>query len=376
MLMSGQQGRLYMKVVGDDGTIGDFERIDPYFSDSTYNFINQMVLDPVTSNTLYWCHGNRVHRHDQMASIVLSNQYYSPASEGWDMVDVPPFSGRTCALDISAANRNSMLVGTTLGRLYRVDSLDATPVRTLLSSDSFPPFPRYVSCVAPNDLDPAEWLVTFCNYGIRSVFLTNDSGSTWTSVSGNIEENPDGTGNGPAVFWAMIYPTWNGEGNRYFIGTSTGLYSTAVLDGDSTIWEQESADLLGNVPINMMVGRGSDGLIAVGTHGSGVFTAHMPAAPIGISETEELSTAHAWPNPATDIVNITYYLPNPGNVDVLVCDMNGRAVLRKRLGARPVGNSLFSWDVRDGAGSRVGAGTYLIRLSSADASRVERVVVR
>jgi hypothetical protein len=374
MLMSGQQGKLYKKEIADNGTIGDFERIDPDVTGS-YNFINQFVLDPVGGNELYWCLGSKLYRNTDLAGIPYNNEYYDPDDTNWEQIEVVTGSSRITALDISIAQPEALLYGTTIGRLYRVDSLHGTPVRTTLDSDEWPNN-SYISCVAPNDYDASEWLITFSNYGVRSVFLTSDSGATWTSVSGNIEENPDGTGNGPAVFWAMIYPTYDGLENRYFIGTSTGLYSTAVLDGDNTVWEQESADLLGNVPINMMVSRGSDGLVAVGTHGSGVFTAHMPAAPIGISEADGLSTSNAWPNPAMDIVNINYYLPSAGNVDVRVWDLNGRGILRKSLGTRPSGNATFTWDARCANGAHVSPGTYLVQLVSGGVSRVERVVLR
>ena len=369
MLASTQQGKLFKAEVDDLGLVGQFERIDPDITTS-YNFINQFVLDPASWNELYWAAGTKVYRNTDLAGIPYNNDYYDPDTTNWELLSVAVGSARITALDMSLAQPEALFYGTTAGRLYRVDSLHGTPVRTLLDSDEWPNT-TYISCIAPNDYDASEWLLTFCNYGVRSVFLTTDSGTTWTSVSGNIEENPDGTGNGPAVYWAMIYPTWNGEGNRYFIGTSTGLYSTGVLDGDNTVWEQESADLLGNVPINMMVSRGSDGLVAVGTHGSGVFTAHMPAAPIGISEAQVLTTSNAWPNPATDAVHINYYLPSDGNVDVRVCDMNGRVVMRKSLGIRPVGNSVFTWDARG-----AGPGTYLVQLVAGGVSRVERVVLR
>ena len=42
------------------------------------------------------------------------------------------------------------------------------------------------------------------------------------------------------MFWATIYPTWNGTNDRYFLGTSAGLFSTALLNGDNTIWEMEA----------------------------------------------------------------------------------------------------------------------------------------
>lgn len=369
MLASTQQGKLFKAQVDDLGNVAQFERIDPDITVS-YNFINQFVLDPATNNELYWAAGTKIYRNTDLAGIPYNNDYYDPDTTNWEVLSVAVGTARITALDISLAQPEALFYGTTSGRLYRVDSLHGTSVRTLLDSDEWPNT-SYISCIAPNDYDASEWLLTFSNYGVRSVFLTTDSGATWTSVSGNIEENADGTGNGPAVYWAMIYPTWNGEGNRYFIGTSTGLYSTADLDGDNTVWEMESADLLGNVPINMMVSRGSDGLVAVGTHGSGVFTAHMPAAPIGISETAVLTASHAWPNPATEQVHLNYYLPNAAAVDVRVCDINGRVVLRKSLGTRPVGNSVFTWDVRD-----AGPGTYILQLVSGGVSRLERVVVR
>lgn len=374
MITSVQQGKLFKAEVNDLGEVLQYERIDPDVTGS-YNFINQFVLDPVSGNQLYWCVGPKLYRNTDLAGIPYTNDYYNPDNTNWEQIMAVNSGPRISTLDISLAQPDALWYGSSTGRVYRVDSLHATPVRTLLDSDEWPNN-SYISCVAPNDFDASEWLVTFSNYGVRSVFLTTDSGSTWTSVSGNIEENPDGSGNGPAVFWAMIYPTYDGLNNRYFIGTSTGLYSTALLDGDNTVWEQESPDLIGNVPINMLASRGSDGLVAVGTHGSGVFTAHMPAAPIGISEASALSTSHAWPNPATDLVNITYYLPDAGEVDAMVFDLNGRAVFRKRLGTRPVGNSLFTWDVRDGAGARAAPGMYFVRLSSGDVSRLERVVVR
>jgi flagellar hook assembly protein FlgD len=66
----------------------------------------------------------------------------------------------------------------------------------------------------------------------------------------------------------------------YFVGTSTGLYSTTSLNGASTTWVQESAESLGNVVVDALVGRQSDGYIAVATHGAGVFTVNFNDKPV------------------------------------------------------------------------------------------------
>ncbi len=377
MLMSGQQGKLYKKTITDDGTITAFERIDPVITNPTYNFINQFVLDPATNNKLYLCHSNRLWRNNDLAGIPLTGNYYNANSTNWEQLSTTNQSNRISTLDISAAAPNTLFIGTNNGRVHRIDSLDATPVRTLLSSPEFPPLGSYISCVAPNDLDPNEWLVAFSNYGVRSVFRTIDRGATWESISGNLEAEPDGSGSGPAVFWVAIYPTFGNANNRYFVGTSVGLFSTAELNGDSTVWEQEGPTTIGNVPINMIVSRGSDGLIAVGTHGSGVYTSHLPAAPIGITEAVNgLAVAHAWPVPATEVVNMDVYLSNASNTVVDVCDLNGRLLKRENLGRLPSGNRRYTWDLRDAWGTRVKQGTYLVRFSTAaGATQVQRVIV-
>ena len=376
MLMSLQQGKLFKLAVDDAGTVSAFERIDPDIANPYYNFINQYVLDPVSNNKVYWCHASKLYRNNDVAGIPLTGNYYDPNPTNWEQITEVLGAQRLCALDISLAQPTTLFYGTTNGRVYRVDSLDTNPDRSLLTSTEFPSA-SYVSCVAPNDYNAAEWLVTFSNYEVRSVFLTSDSGATWTSVSGNIEQNPDGSGNGPAVYWAMIYPTYGGVNNRYFIGTSTGLYSTALLDGDNTIWEQEDPMGIGNVPINMITSRGSDGLVVVGTHGSGVFTSHLPAAPIGVAEVaENLAVGNAWPNPASELVNIDLFLRDASPVEVSVHELNGRRVFQRSLGKQPSGNSRFSWNVRDANGAKVPQGTYLVQVTAGTVARTTKLVVR
>lgn len=143
------------------------------------------------------------------------------------------------------------------------------------------------------------------------------------------------------------------------------------------MWEQEGPDGIGNVPVNMITARGSDGLIAVGTHGNGIYTSHLPAAPIGISESDgPVSLGMAWPNPAVDVVHADLFLPAAGRVQVEVFDLNGRRVMQRDLGQRPAGNSRFSWDLRGAGGARVPAGTYLLRCAVGGTVRARRIVVR
>jgi len=112
--------------------------------------------------------------------------------------------------------------------------------------------------------------VVFSNYGVVSLFYTTDGGTGWTDVAGNLEEFPDGSGNGPSCRWAVIIP-----GQGVFVGTSTGLYSTALLDGSSTLWIQEGSTTIGNTVVDMVDVRLADGRIVAATHGRGVYSASL-----------------------------------------------------------------------------------------------------
>lgn len=377
-LSSSQQGRLYKKTIDANGTITGYERIDPIGGTTNYSFINPFILDPGNNNRLYWVSANKIWRNNDLAGIPITNNFYDRIDTNWELINGASLtSGRIASLDISAADPSFMIYGTTTGRLWRCDSLDTNPQRVqILGPDRLGN--SYVSCVAANDHDPSEWLITVSNYNVRSVYYSNDRGNTWTDVSANLEQNVDGSGNGPAVFWALIYPTWNGQNNRYFVGTSTGLYSTAVMDSVGTVWEQEGPTSIGNVPINMIAARGSDGTIAVGTHGNGIYSASLPAAPVGITESAgPMSLSAPWPNPATDEVGVMAYLARPERLDVTVFDLNGRLVLQRSLGERPVGNHRWNWDLRSAQGQRVSTGTYVIQFSTASGARqASRVIVR
>ena len=112
------------------------------------------------------------------------------------------------------------------------------------------------------------------NYGIKSIWLTEDGGQSFSSISGNLEENNDGSGNGPSVRW--ITSIGNNEG--YLVGTSTGLYSTTKLNGDNTIWSRETINLnndkLEDVLVIQVKSR-KDGMTAIATHGNGIFNTYF-----------------------------------------------------------------------------------------------------
>lgn len=93
-----------------------------------------------------------------------------------------------------------------------------------------------------------------------------------------MEENPDGSGNGPSVRWISI--VGNNEG--YLVGTSTGLYYTETLNGINTVWTRETLDIgsetIEDAVVTHVITR-KDGFAVASTHGNGLFSANFVVTP-------------------------------------------------------------------------------------------------
>lgn len=197
----------------------------------------------------------------------------NPGNGEWDEIrgGSLPNNSRVSALALSHQPEGVLYFGTRTGTMFKVSDvrdLENGTAPEILDTSDLPAGNIAAISVDPSDADRVVAVVS--NYNIRSVWLSTDGGATWSSVSGNLEENPDGTGNGPSVRAVAIMPDDEG-GNYYFVGTSVGLYMTQTLDGDNTVWTQQSPDVIGQVMVSWITVRPIDGTVAISTHGNGVF---------------------------------------------------------------------------------------------------------
>lgn len=152
-----------------------------------------------------------------------------------------------------------------LPRLIKATSANATPVFTSIIGAAMQTSGTNISCV---DLGTNESniIVSFSNYGVNNVWVTNDGGASWTAIDGNLPDMP--------VRWAMFYP---GDNSRAIIATETGIWQTELINGTSTVWDPETG--FPNVRTDMLQFRASDNILAAATHGRGLFTTTITAAP-------------------------------------------------------------------------------------------------
>lgn len=165
-----------------------------------------------------------------------------------------------------------LYMGTEVGNVIRVDNTQEIRGNATGTDLPFGDMPEgYIGAIAVDPTDAEHVIVTFTNYNVVSIWESTDGGQTWSSISGNLEENANGSGNGPSIRSFAIMPDGNG-GNYYFAGTSVGLFMTQTLDGDNTVWTQQSADVIGNVVVSWVAVRPVEGFVMVSTHANGVFT--------------------------------------------------------------------------------------------------------
>jgi hypothetical protein len=155
-----------------------------------------------------------------------------------------------------------------------------------------------VSCIAADPTNGDHVMVSYSNYGIYSLFSSMDAGKTWTKAAGNLEQNVNGSGNGPSIRWVSIVPVENGR--IYLAATSTGFFATDTLKGTSTVWVQQASGEIGNMVCDMFDVRIKDGTVALATHGNGIYSARL------FNRTDILKT-----NDISEISLSVY--PNPSN---------------------------------------------------------------
>ncbi|WP_375562299.1 T9SS type A sorting domain-containing protein [Bernardetia sp. OM2101] len=187
------------------------------------------------------------------------------------------------ASPFSAAS-TTLYIGTDAGEVVRVANANATggtsKAGTILSNATM----QAQGSVSSIEFGTSEneIIVTYSNYGAQNVWYTTNGGTNWTS-----KDNGHGLPNMP-VRWAMFNPN---NTNEVLIATETGIWSTDDITTGAAgdFWELTSTGLA-NVRCDMLQVRSSDKLVAVATHGRGVFTTNaFAAASASFSSSEEIT---------------------------------------------------------------------------------------
>lgn len=191
----------------------------------------------------------------------------------------------------SPDNSTTLFLGTMSGRLFKTEHAGTVPTSVELTGTTFP-----IAAISSISFGESEdfILVTFSNYGVSSVWLTEDGGNTWSEKEGNLPDIP--------VRWSVIH---HQDNNMVMLATELGVWTTNDIYADNVVWSQ-AINGMANVRIDMLDMRNCDNAILAGTHGRGFFLSHYRAFPeiVNIQEKEKIKV---FPNPSKGIFNINSY---------------------------------------------------------------------
>ena len=229
------------------------------YSSSAGKFINPTDYDDV--NNIMYCSG-LANAFVKWSNPQSGSTFTSIAMAGLN-------NGKVSAVKVSPYTNNTVyFAGSGSGivpSIIKATNANATPVFTSLIKTGMTTTSTNISCIELGT-DEQNMVVVYTNYGINNVWVTNDAGTTWSAIDGNLPDMP--------VRWAMFYP---GNNSKIILATETGVWQTELVNGTSTIWDPETS--FPNVRTDMLQYRASDRLLSAATHGRGVFTTTIAVAP-------------------------------------------------------------------------------------------------
>jgi len=349
-----QEGNVIRLELYSSGDYKSYAVVKPNH-ETDYLFINPYVLDPNNSKMMYFIAGDSLWRNSDLTAI--PNWGESPTNVNWSVLPNTRTGNMITAVSVSKTPNNIVYYGTADGRIFRLNSANVgNPVPTNVSN-GLPD--AYVSSIAVDMNDANNVLAVFSNYEVISLYYSTNGGSSWTAVAGNLEQNSDGSGNGPSCRWASIL-NFN-ETKTYFVATSSGLFSTNLLNGMSTNWVKESPNEIGVSVCTMVRTRDIDGTVVVATHGSGVYSGKMTS--VDVKDNQNLPVnfelSQNYPNPFNPTTTINYSIISAGNVSLKVYNIRGEVVSESVNKNQFYGNYSVVFDA-----SKLSSGTYIYELQS------------
>ncbi|MDZ7690177.1 MAG: T9SS type A sorting domain-containing protein [Balneolaceae bacterium] len=297
-------------------------------------FIHPYMVDPNNKSVMYYPDASssgtpRIWVNTEIDEV--SNTNPGGTSQGWNAQELDlPNGFLISTLEVSRRPSNVLYYAASYApssndekpRMFRAtDASGAFNVTEISIPDAISG--AYIHDIALNPVDSDEAIAVMSNYGIIGIYHTSNAGENWTAIEGNLSDDESGSaGEGPSIRSATIMPT--GTSTIYMVGTSVGLFSTQTLDGNSTTWMQESPDGLGNAVTEYVTSRVTDGTVAAGSHGRGIFMGNFlgefstpgpPATPSGLVATAgETSVDLSWTrNPEVDIAGYNVYKGTESN---------------------------------------------------------------
>ena len=197
---------------------------------------------------------------------------------------------------------------------------------------------RIVNDITVFPHNPESAIAVYSGFNNPHVFRTDDYGENWTDITNNLPDVPTNA--------AIVNPFDNDE---IYIGNDLGVYYTT--DGGESWMPYQTGLPSAMIAIDLKISLANNKLW-VATHGNGTYRVDLETQSVG-TEDLDFTSVNVFPNPTTDLVNITGIKHSDYTVEVF--NSQGLKVLEK--------NSVTQIDM-----SQLDTGLYFISLSLLDSN--------
>lgn len=216
-----------------------FQPMQPRFSYRS-PFIAPFIIDPVTPRTMY------------AGTFAIERSLDAGVSWGAFSPELP---SQVSALAVSRSTPRVYFGGTETGFIvYSPDGGSQWFGGVLVA--------RAVSDITSDPNDPMRFGITFSGFGAASVVLTENGGTSFRDISGNLPDIP------------VQAITFTPDPNRILVGTDIGVFETSDR---GVTWGLTNG--LPSVPVTDLLYHAASNRVVAGTYGRGIWTLALSTAP-------------------------------------------------------------------------------------------------
>ena len=275
-------------------------------------FINQAVLDK-NLDIFYSNAGNSAVNRIEVVSDFLPG-----GDKTYTLLANSLLNGSPSAMQISpfTTTASNLYLGLKNSKLLKIENAEtSSPTWTDISGSEF------VGSISDIEFgqNEEEIFVSFFNYGITNIWFTNDGGSTWTAIEGNLPDLPV-----ISILQNPLLP------NELIIGTILGVWRTSDYTATNVEWTQ-SFNGMSDVTVVDLDLRPSDNTILATTHGRGMFTSVFTSDVASVDEVFAAKKMFSvYPTISNGDFNVVAK-SELGTSKMYIYDINGKRVFNSQL---------------------------------------------
>jgi photosystem II stability/assembly factor-like uncharacterized protein len=275
-----------------------------------YNYVNDFQSGLFINPADYDSETNRIYANATTATGQLADQINVLMGIPETITGQFVFLGTGSMVPFSAVKKsphsNTLLLGTQAGKLFKVDLSQNPYTQTEITGDNFPV--ANISSISIG-LSDNKILITFSNYGVTSVWESQNGGTSWTNKESNLPDMP--------VRWSIYHPE---NDNQVMLATELGIWETININASPVEWTTANEGLA-NIRVDMIKIREADNKVVAASHGRGLFAGTYIKDESTDIEVVEKINIKAYPNPGNGIINFSEEI-----VEIKIFDETGRLI--------------------------------------------------